>query len=62
MEIYRTRANFQIKLTGYKNMKLNKAMLLVIATLFISGCGDQWWCGEDGCNAASSKTMVKSAE
>ncbi|MDT4288607.1 hypothetical protein RO575_03470 [Methylomonas sp. MO1] len=43
-------------------MKINKNILIVLVALFLGGCGDQWWCGDDGCNAASSKSMVRSTE
>lgn len=36
-------------------MKLNKTILVLLVAFLVSGCGDQWWCGEDGCNAGSSK-------
>lgn len=43
-------------------MSLNKIILVLLATMFLSGCGDQVWCGEEGCNASSSKTLFKSSE
>ncbi|MEY4209790.1 MAG: hypothetical protein RLZ92_168 [Pseudomonadota bacterium] len=44
-------------------MKKNKVILVVLAMLFLSGCGDQIWCGEEGCNANSSmKTTFNSSK
>lgn len=44
-------------------MKKNKAILVVLTMLFLSGCGDQFWCGEEGCNANSSmKTTFSSSK
>ncbi|WFP49702.1 hypothetical protein PL263_16575 [Methylomonas sp. EFPC3] len=43
-------------------MKSSKTILLVLVAFLVSGCGDQWWCGDDGCNAASSKSMVRQSE
>jgi len=35
-------------------MKKSKAILVILGALFLGGCGDQFWCGEEGCNANSS--------
>jgi len=43
-------------------MSLNKVILVLLGSMFLSGCGDQLWCGEEGCNASSSKTLFKSSE
>lgn len=39
-------------------MKLSKVILIVLGTVLLSGCGDQFWCGDDGCNASSSYEPV----
>jgi hypothetical protein len=38
-------------------LKVNKSIFVVLGLLLLSGCGDQMWCGDDGCNASSSKTI-----
>lgn len=35
-------------------MKRKQLIVLLLGVLLISGCGDQVWCGEDGCNHAST--------
>jgi len=37
-------------------MKINQVIVVVLAVLLLSGCGDQVWCGDDGCNSNSSMT------
>ena len=32
-------------------MKINRFIGLVFTALLMSGCGDQVWCGENGCGA-----------
>ena len=39
-------------------MKIKKIILVVLGTLLLTGCGDQFWCGDDGCNASSSYEPV----
>ncbi len=29
----------------------NQLIIVVLAALLLSGCGDQIWCGENGCGA-----------
>ncbi len=33
-------------------MKTIKAMIVLVSVLMLSGCGDQIWCGENGCGAS----------
>jgi len=35
-------------------MKINLVIVIVLGALLLSGCGDQVWCGDDGCNSNSS--------
>ena len=39
-------------------MKLSKVILVVLGVVLLTGCGDQFWCGDDGCNASSSYEPV----
>ena len=43
-------------------MKSRKIVLFVLASILMAGCGDQLWCGEEGCNAASGKPSLDSPE
>ncbi|MBS3954515.1 MAG: hypothetical protein KGZ88_16310 [Methylomicrobium sp.] len=43
-------------------MKITKAIFVILGTLLLSGCGDQFWCGEDGCNANSSFSSTFESE
>lgn len=40
-------------------MQISKVMLVLLVALFMNGCGDQAWCGDDGCNASSGKISPK---
>lgn len=35
-----------------KVMRINQVIAIVFGALLISGCGDQVWCGENGCGAS----------
>ncbi len=34
-------------------MRIHQVIAIVLGVFFISGCGDQFWCGEDGCPGKS---------
>ncbi len=41
-------------------MRINRLVTVVLGALLMSGCGDQFWCGEDGCRGkriASASTV-----
>jgi hypothetical protein len=39
-------------------MKIYQVITVVFGVFLLSGCGDQFWCGEDGC---SGKKIVRSS-
>ena len=39
-------------------MRIIQVIVVVMGVLLMSGCGDQFWCGEDGC---TSKKMVSTS-
>jgi hypothetical protein len=41
----------KLDVRGVKVMKMFK-ILVVLCALVISGCGDQFWCGSDGCGSS----------
>ncbi len=43
-------------------MKISKISTLVLVVLVLSGCGDQFWCGEDGCNLNRASNAVTPAQ
>lgn len=30
-------------------MRINRVVTVILGALLMAGCGDQFWCGEDGC-------------
>ena len=34
---------------GARIMRIVQVFLVVLGVFLLSGCGDQFWCGEDGC-------------
>jgi len=39
---------------GNKTMKYLQGSIVIIGMLLLNGCGDQIWCGENGCGANRS--------
>jgi hypothetical protein len=39
-------------------MRINQVITVVLGLLLMSGCGDQVWCGENGC---SGKKIVSTS-
>ena len=37
-------------------MRINQVIAGVLGVLLMSGCGDQIWCGENGCNSKRPST------
>ena len=37
-------------------MKISRIIVIVVGVLLLSGCGDQMYCGDDGCNHSSKMT------
>jgi hypothetical protein len=35
---------------GAKIMRIRQVFLVVLGVFLLSGCGDQFWCGDDGCS------------
>ena len=40
-------------------MRFNQVIAVVLGALLMSGCGDQFWCGDDGCRP---KKIVSTAD
>jgi len=44
---------------GTKIMRIRQVFLVVLGVFLLSGCGDQFWCGEDGCsNTCNSQKCI----
>ncbi len=41
---------FKIKSEGAIAMMIRQLIYLVLGGFLLSGCGDQFWCGDDGCS------------
>lgn len=40
-------------------MMIRQVICLVFAAILLAGCGDQFWCGDDGCSKrCSSKRCI----
>lgn len=40
-------------------MKINLKLAILVSMLLVSGCGDQVWCGENGCGSDSMRNKER---